>query len=259
MIGTTSFKRTYANTHCGSQDCCIMCPWSSQCPCKSTPPLETPEHWQESLPQSLEGSLLISPGSWCAQGLVCALQESVFPILWKFCNQMPSGLQSQIPHGFSVLLQDPLQQGNLLCALELSQQCENFFDITVLQFVGCLLSGSMVRLMVISSKRTYAIHHASRSAAAELLSPWQTTHSSPVSLQETLKNTKAALAQSLVGYHESWCAQVFVLALWASLAGMGFDLNAFLPLLQSCWGFSFASGHGESFFGGMEHSPVNDF
>ena len=142
-----------------------MCPWPSQCPCKSTP-LETPEHWQESLPQSLEGSLLISPGSWCAQGLVCALQESVFPVFWKFCNQMPSGLQSHIPCGFSVPLQDPLQQGNLLCALELSQQCENFFDITVLQFVGCLLSGSMVRLMAISSKRTYATHHASRSAAA---------------------------------------------------------------------------------------------
>ena len=33
---------------------------------------------------------------------------------------------------------------NLLWALELSQQCETFFDITVLQFVGRLLSGSMV-------------------------------------------------------------------------------------------------------------------
>ena len=38
---------------------------------------------------------------------VCALQESVFPELWKFCNQMPSGFQSQIPWGFSVPLQDP--------------------------------------------------------------------------------------------------------------------------------------------------------
>ena len=33
---------------------------------------------------------------------------------------------------------------------ELSQQYENFFGITVLQFVGCLLSGSMVGLMAIS-------------------------------------------------------------------------------------------------------------
>ena len=45
---------------------------------------ETPGHSQTSLGQSLVGSLLLSPGSWCAQGFVCALQESVSPVLWKF-------------------------------------------------------------------------------------------------------------------------------------------------------------------------------
>ena len=30
------------------------------------------------------GSLLLSPGSWCTQGFVCALQESVSPVLCKF-------------------------------------------------------------------------------------------------------------------------------------------------------------------------------
>ena len=30
------------------------------------------------------GSLLLSPGSWCVQGSVCALQESVSPVLCKF-------------------------------------------------------------------------------------------------------------------------------------------------------------------------------
>ena len=34
-------------------------------------------------------------------------------------------------------------------------------------------------------------------------------------------------------------------------------LNAVLPLLPSCWGFSFALGRGVSFFGGIPHSPVN--
>ena len=42
-----------------------------------TPPLETPGHSQASLGQSLMGSLLLSPKSWCTQGSVCALQESV--------------------------------------------------------------------------------------------------------------------------------------------------------------------------------------
>ena len=39
--------------------------------------LETPGHSLESLGQSLVGSLLLSPGSWCTQCSVCALQESI--------------------------------------------------------------------------------------------------------------------------------------------------------------------------------------
>ena len=43
-----------------------------------------PRLHQRLLDQSLVGSLLLSPGSWCAQGSVCALQESVSPVLCKF-------------------------------------------------------------------------------------------------------------------------------------------------------------------------------
>ena len=54
------------------------------------PLLETPRHSWASLCQSLGGgggggrSLLLSLGSWCTQGSVCALQESVSPVLCKF-------------------------------------------------------------------------------------------------------------------------------------------------------------------------------
>ena len=51
---------------------------------RSTSPPETPGHSQASLGQSLVVSLLLSPGSWCAQCFVCALQESVSPVLYKF-------------------------------------------------------------------------------------------------------------------------------------------------------------------------------
>ena len=44
--------------------------------CQPTP-LETPGHSWASLGQSLVGSLLLSPGSWCTQDSVCALQESI--------------------------------------------------------------------------------------------------------------------------------------------------------------------------------------
>ena len=40
---------------------------------------------------------------WCSQGFVRALQESVPPVLWKFCDQTHC-LQSQIAWGFSVPL-----------------------------------------------------------------------------------------------------------------------------------------------------------
>ena len=52
--------------------------------CRPTPPPETPGHSRASLGQSLVGSLLLSPGSWCEEGFVCVLQESVSPVLCKF-------------------------------------------------------------------------------------------------------------------------------------------------------------------------------
>ena len=52
--------------------------------CRATPLPETPGHSQASLGQSLVGSLLLYPGSWCTQGFVCGPQESVFPVLCKF-------------------------------------------------------------------------------------------------------------------------------------------------------------------------------
>ena len=54
------------------------------CHCWPMPPTDTPGHSQASLGQSLVGSLLLSPGSWCARGFVCALQESVSPVPCKF-------------------------------------------------------------------------------------------------------------------------------------------------------------------------------
>ena len=61
-------------------------------------------------------------------------------------------------------------------------------------------------------------------------------HCWPVSLQKTLKHSKAGLAQSLVGvtvpFPGSWCTQRFVCALWASLVGLRFDSkHDFTPII----------------------------
>ena len=67
----TTFKRSHAHT----------VPFSAPDPVaghhRPTPLLETPGHPPASLGQSLVGSLLLSPGSWCTQDFVCTLQESV--------------------------------------------------------------------------------------------------------------------------------------------------------------------------------------
>ena len=39
----------------------------------------------------------------------------------------------------------------------------------------------------------------------------------------------------------------------------GLILNIISPLLLSCWGFSFTHGCGVSFFGGIQHSPVDGY
>ena len=77
-IMATSFKRSCA---CAAA---LSAPDPAAGHCWPMPPPESPGHVQVSLGQSLVGSLLLSPVSWCTQDFVCALQESVSPVLWKF-------------------------------------------------------------------------------------------------------------------------------------------------------------------------------
>ena len=61
-------------------------------------------------------------------------------------------------------------------ALEILHQCENFFGVIVLQFLGHLPSSSMVGLMATSSKRTYTTHLTSQVCCSQIpLSPQQAT------------------------------------------------------------------------------------
>ena len=70
-IMATSFKRSHART------ATLSAPNPAASCRRPMPPLETPGHSRASLGQTLVGSLLLSPGSWCPKGSVCALQESV--------------------------------------------------------------------------------------------------------------------------------------------------------------------------------------
>ena len=160
------------------------------------PPPEAPGHSWACLGQFLVGSLLFSPGSWCAEGFVCALQESVSPVLsnfWWFYGGV---------HGH------PLQGG--LCHTQ----------------VCCTQSPC--------------------ACGRPLL-----THTSAGATQ-TLKGRSGSVSVASSGAHKVlfepserlW--QVWVLI-----------LNAISPILPSCWVFAFALGHGVSYFGWIQHYPVN--
>ena len=76
-VMATSFERSQACT------ATLNAPDPAAGHCRPTPLPETPGHSRASLGQSLVRSLLLSPGSWCAEGFLCALQESVSPVLCK--------------------------------------------------------------------------------------------------------------------------------------------------------------------------------
>ena len=137
-IMATSFKRSHAHT------APLSAPNSAVGHCWPTPLPETYRHAWASLGQSLVGSLLLSPASWCTQALIVPSQ-SLFP-------------QSCVSSG-----------------------------------------GSMVGLMVTSSKRAYAIP---RSTASRAPAP-SAVHCWPMPSQETPKHSSV----SVCGVSGSWCAQ----------------------------------------------------
>ena len=127
-VMATSFKRTYAST------AVFRAPDSMIGHCRPRLPPETPDHSGK----SLVGSLLISPGPWCTQCVVCALKEYVSPVLWRICNQIPLASKVKFSGGSQSLSWIPMM-GNVLRVLELLSQCKNFFDIIILKFAGSLL------------------------------------------------------------------------------------------------------------------------
>ena len=91
--------------------CCSQCPQPCGRPLPTHASPETPGHSWASLGHSLVGSLLLSPGSWCAHGSVCALQESVSLVLCKFwqlyCGVNGNLLQEGLCHSQVCCTQSP--------------------------------------------------------------------------------------------------------------------------------------------------------
>lgn len=159
------------------------------------------------------GSLLLFPWSWCTQSFVCALKESVSPVLCKLCKQIPWPPKSD-SLGVLSPLPDP-QVGKSVASPRTFLPVWEFFGIIALQFVGRLLSSSVVGLMDFP-ERAYATDGVSQVAAPRALRMWQALTC------VSAGDPNTGLAPSL------WCAWAlvhkgFVWALRASLADMEFD------------------------------------
>ena len=122
---------------------------SFQCPHPCGAPLLT--HASTEGPPTLAGSFgsvscgVTAPLRWVLmQAKFCLCPptlESLFPsVLWKSYNQIPLACKVRYLGDFQSLCCIP-RLGSLVCGSEPSQQCENFFDLMVLQSVGHPPSG----------------------------------------------------------------------------------------------------------------------
>ena len=131
-----------------------------------------------------------------------------FQVLCKFCDEIPLAFKVKFPGASQSLCQIP-RLGNLLGALEFSQQCKNLFGIIVLQFMSRLLGGSMVGLMVTSSKRTCATCCASQVCCSQSPCPHGRTLLTRASSGDT-QTTKAGLTQPLWGVWVLVCTRFYL-------------------------------------------------
>ena len=117
-----------------------------------------------------------------------------------------------------------------------------------------LLGSSIVGLMATSSKRAYATHCVSQICCSQSACPQGRpllTHDSTGDTQ-TLKGRSVSVSVGSLGpgaHQVLFEPSEHLWRVW------GLILNVILPLLPSCWGFSFALGCGVSFFGRIQNSP----
>ena len=128
-IMATSFKRSHASP------AGLSAPNSAACYNRPTPPPETPGHSWASLGQSLVGSLLLSPGSWCTQGSVGALPESVSSVLcnfwWPYGGVNGDLLQEGLCHTQACCTQNPHPCGSPLLTCTSTRDAQTQFCLSL--------------------------------------------------------------------------------------------------------------------------------
>ena len=153
--------------------------------------------------------------------------------------------------GFWVLLLDP-QDGKSVVGPRTSATMPELIWYNFSPVYQLSAHGSIVELIAPSSKRTYTICYASQVCCSQSPCPCGRSLLTRASARDTQTLKGRSGSVSCQGH----CSLPLVSSehLWQV---WDFVLNAIAPVLPSCWGFAFALGQGVSFFGGIQHSPVN--
>ena len=235
----------------GSQDCCIQCPWPRGRPLSTC--VSAGDSW------TLTGKLgsvscgITAPFScipMCTRLCLCP-PRACFPVLWKFCNQISLAFKVKFPGGSQSLCWTP-QVGKSVVGPRTFAIVQERLWYNCSAVCGSSAQWLYGRVIVTSSKRTYATCLTSQVCCSQSPCP----PGRPLLTCASAEDTQRQVWLRLCGVPGSWCAQGFVWALQASLASMGFHSKPNFPLQPSCLGFSFVLEHGESFWGGIQHSSV---
>ena len=124
----------------------------------------------------------------------------------------------------------------------------------VLQFVGHLFGGSMVGVNGDLLQEGLCHRLGDQGSWTQSPCPWGNHCWPTIPPQETLKHSSGSVS---VGFLSSAVCKVFFEPSKCHWRVWDLILNEISPLLLSCLVFSFALGHGISFFGGIQHSPVD--
>ena len=137
-IMATSFKRSHAGT------AALSAPDPAAGHRRPSPLPETPGHSWACLGQSLVGSLVLSPESWCTQSFVCALQEFVSSTLCKFwqLDGWVNGdlLQESLCHTQVYYTQSPCPCSSPLLTHTSTGDTQTQFYLILLNALCCVLS-----------------------------------------------------------------------------------------------------------------------
>ena len=119
--------------------------------------------------------------------------------------------------------------------------------------MGHLLGSFVVGLMATTSKRSYATHCLFQVCCSQ--SPC--AYGRPLLTCASAGETQRQVWLNLSWVSGSWNVQGFVWALWAFLVDTGFVSECNFAPPTVLLDFSFALGCEVSFFGRIQHSPVN--